>query len=197
MEGLIQLLVMVIFGAICATLASKRGRNPTGWFFIGFLAPCMGLILVLVLPDLGQQQERERRLEVRNRRLKEELRLNRRVADERHADTDRRLQVHDRALGVDSSGRGERRLPTSSAPPPPLPASPPPRPPTRTVQPAPSNEQWFYEEESGSSGPVTVNDLATLWRRGRISPETLVWRDGMPEWRAVSDVPSLLAALRG
>ncbi len=44
------IIVGLIAGGITAALASGKNRSPVGWFFIGFLFPLLGLILVLVLP---------------------------------------------------------------------------------------------------------------------------------------------------
>src|SRR5687767_4831017 len=100
---LIQLLIGAAVGTACALIAHARGRSAVGWFFIGMFGPCfIGLILVLVLPDLKIEQERQRRLADENRRLREKLKKDRMVADERHAELNRRLQVHDVALGVDT-----------------------------------------------------------------------------------------------
>lgn len=40
-----------IAGGITAALAAGKKRNGAGWFFIGFLLPLIGFILILVLPD--------------------------------------------------------------------------------------------------------------------------------------------------
>lgn len=39
-----------LFGIICAIVAGSKHRNPIGWFFVGFLIPLVGLILVIALP---------------------------------------------------------------------------------------------------------------------------------------------------
>jgi hypothetical protein len=43
------IIIGLIFGAICAAIASGKQRSPVGWFAIGFLIPLIGLILILVL----------------------------------------------------------------------------------------------------------------------------------------------------
>lgn len=45
------ILIAATFGGICAAIASGKKRSPVGWFFIGFLFPLIGLILILVLPN--------------------------------------------------------------------------------------------------------------------------------------------------
>jgi len=41
--------VGLIFGAITAVLAQKKGRNPIGWFIFGFFIPIIALIVILVI----------------------------------------------------------------------------------------------------------------------------------------------------
>ena len=53
---------------------------------------------------------------------------------------------------------------------------------------------WFYAEGSQQKGPVSDNDLAALLREGAIKPETLLWREGQPDWQPLSRLrPDLLA----
>ena len=108
-ELVINLVVGAVMGGIVAAIANSKGRNALGWFFIGMFTGCIGLILVLVLPDEKKRSQDRVRLRRENRKLREELQLNRNVADKRHAETSRRLQAHDRALGVSTSRRKKRR----------------------------------------------------------------------------------------
>lgn len=100
----LQLIIMAVFGALCALLANNKGRSAVGWFILGFLFPLLGLILVLVLPDLKKQQVREARLRDENRRLRERMLKDRQVADQRYDQINRRVGAHDRVLGVDTGG---------------------------------------------------------------------------------------------
>ena len=44
---------------------------------------------------------------------------------------------------------------------------------------------WYYSDyERNRHGPVAARDLADLHHAGQLQPETLVWREGMPQWRA-------------
>ncbi len=44
--------------------------------------------------------------------------------------------------------------------------------------------QWYYSDyERNRHGPVAARDLADLHHAGQLQPETLVWREGMPQWR--------------
>lgn len=45
--------------------------------------------------------------------------------------------------------------------------------------------QWYYSDyQRNRLGPVAASDLAELHNAGQLQPDTLVWRDGMPQWRA-------------
>jgi uncharacterized RDD family membrane protein YckC len=44
--------------------------------------------------------------------------------------------------------------------------------------------QWYYSDyQRNRLGPVAARDLADLHHAGQLQPETLVWREGMPQWR--------------
>jgi hypothetical protein len=47
---------------------------------------------------------------------------------------------------------------------------------------------WFYAEGGQQRGPITDQELQALVQSGRITGSTLVWREGMPEWRPYATV---------
>jgi len=49
----VALIVCVLNGVVCATLASARRRSVLAWSLVGALVPVGGLILILVLPSPG------------------------------------------------------------------------------------------------------------------------------------------------
>jgi hypothetical protein len=182
---LVQLLVAAAMGVACSLIANSRGRSAVGWFFVGFFAGCIGLILVLVLPDLKVEQERQRRLTDENRRLRERLRKDRIVADQRHADISRRVGAHDVALGVDTSVAAPAALPGSA--------------PDPTHQAGPDaaaaleirGSAWYWAQGANRQGPADFEALRGRWQAGEVTPETLVWRKGMARWTALREVPGL------
>lgn len=164
-EIVINLGFGVVFGIVCAILASGRGRSPVGWFFLGLFFSCIALIMVLLLPDLKVEEERQRRHQLETRRLREQLAKERQVADQRHHQVERRLGAHDQALGLDT---GEAPQLGNAAPPPPL----------------PDGTMWFYARGKERMGPVSTETIRHLLQAKAIDAQTLVWCEGMPDWTA-------------
>ena len=48
--------------------------------------------------------------------------------------------------------------------------------------------QWYYSSDAQQQGPVSTAELEALARTGRVTPETLVWREGLPNWVTYSSV---------
>ena len=43
--------------------------------------------------------------------------------------------------------------------------------------------QWYYSDDQRNRlGPVSAEEMASLHRGGQLKPETLVWREGLPDW---------------
>jgi hypothetical protein len=53
--------------------------------------------------------------------------------------------------------------------------------------------QWYYGTQGQQQGPVTETELRQLMAQGVVTRETLVWRDGLAEWKPMGDVAELLA----
>jgi uncharacterized RDD family membrane protein YckC len=47
---------------------------------------------------------------------------------------------------------------------------------------------WYYVENGQQQGPVTEADFQGLQRTGKITGDTLVWREGMAEWLPLTQV---------
>jgi len=168
-----------VFGIICAIMAPGRGRSAVGWFFIGVATQCLGIILLLLLPNLKLEEEKQRRRDEETRRLREQLKKERQVADERHDTHSTRLTVHDRALGVDTANAAPPLL--SGAAPPPLPGPPP-----------PPETMWFFAQGGQQLGPVPASRLRQLFIDQQLDSQALVWREGMAQWTPIADVVDLL-----
>jgi hypothetical protein len=189
MEILLPTVIYLCFGVACALIAKQRGRSPVGWFFIGLFASCIGLILVLALPDLKKQQAEFDRLRAQNRLLKERLDKDRMVADQRHGEVAGRLRAHDRVIGIDTApAEALAELPADVPPPPPA---------VPGASGADDGRQWFYAVDSREQGPIAVSELRPLWISGQVGPDTLVWSKGMQQWTRIQEVPGLSEVLRG
>lgn len=53
--------------------------------------------------------------------------------------------------------------------------------------------EWYYGAQGQQQGPVTETELRQLMAQGVVTRETLVWRDGLAEWKPMGDVAELLA----
>lgn len=48
--------------------------------------------------------------------------------------------------------------------------------------------QWYYADRNRQrQGPIEAAELAALFRRNEVGPDTLVWRDGLPQWQVLGD----------
>ena len=57
-------------------------------------------------------------------------------------------------------------------------------------------DRWFYlDEQHAQYGPVTLAALQVLWKEKKISASTMVWCEGMQEWKRVGELESLLKRL--
>jgi hypothetical protein len=183
-EGLIiQVIIMAIFGSICAVIASSRGRSAVAWFFIGSFFSCLGLILLLVIPDLKVQEEERQRMALENRRLREQIRKDRMIADQRRDESERRLTAHDRVLNLDTSTAQQEVSP----------------PPIHRELTGSDSEQfavpWYYVDGGNPVGPISLDDLKNMWKEARLQADSLVWHEGMREWIAVSAIRGLKEVL--
>jgi hypothetical protein len=70
--------------------------------------------------------------------------------------------------------------------PPPLPAGPPP-------MPQPSGAQYYYNDNGQQAGPFSADQIKQKIASGAITPDTLVWKSGTPNWVAVKDLPEFAA----
>ena len=100
------LIVGVVFGIVCAAIASSKGRSVIGWFFIGFLFGLFALIILLVIPNLKEAQAKEEHMEMEQRRLREQLRQEQLKTEQLRKHTQARLDLHDKELDIDTRGIG-------------------------------------------------------------------------------------------
>jgi membrane protease subunit (stomatin/prohibitin family) len=68
--------------------------------------------------------------------------------------------------------------PAAPAPPPPLPA-----------------QQWYLAVNNEQQGPYDLGGLAGQVAAGALTPQTLVWRAGLPQWTVAAQVPEMANVL--
>ena len=102
MEFSVQLVIMFICGVIASLIAHTKGRSEIGWFFGGFFLGLIGVIIIAVLPNLKDQKAKEVRIELENRRLREQLNQERLKIEAFRRHTTARLDLHDESLGIDT-----------------------------------------------------------------------------------------------
>ena len=48
--------------------------------------------------------------------------------------------------------------------------------------------EWFHAEGNRQQGPLPSEQLIELFRSNQITLDTLVWRDGLPQWQPLRNV---------
>ena len=51
--------------------------------------------------------------------------------------------------------------------------------------------QWYYGSQGQQNGPITESELRNLMAQGVVTQQTLVWREGLLEWKPLSSVMEL------
>jgi hypothetical protein len=182
-----EFIFMLVFGAIVAAIASSKGRNPVGWFFIGAFFFCIAIIIILVLPNLKEQQAKEQRLEEENRRIREQVRQEQMRLEAFRQQTNSRLDRHDQVLQIDTAPRMESPLGLGGA------AGMPPALPNQAQD--DQRPIWFYVKDTNRCGPVSLGALRALLAGGEVNADSLFWRAGMSEWQAGRNVPEIRSLL--
>lgn len=173
---LIQLGIMALMGAICAAIANNRGRSPVGWFCIGIIAPCLGLILALVLPDLKKENETKRRDKRTRGKLQEELAQERLKNQAFRGHASNRLDAHDDHLGVDT-----RTTAGGTLPPPPVPEE--------LAGGIPSVGWHIVLPGMESEGPFSLAEMRERLTANQVTDKTLVWHESLEDWMPAAASP--------
>lgn len=187
-EIIVRLLVGLVFGGICAAIANSKGRNTVGWFFLGFFFACISLIIILCLSNLKEEGAKWSANEIEQRRLREQLRQEQLKNEALRQHTVARLDIHDQKLGIDT-----RDVPTA------LPYGSLQSPGLLTAAPSSSltdfpETGWYLNLNGSQEGPYTYSLISARARQGTLPPETLVWVEGMDEWRTAGSIPNLFPA---
>ncbi|MDG2273759.1 MAG: DUF4339 domain-containing protein [Halioglobus sp.] len=170
-----EILIWLVFGIICSAVAGGRGRNAFGWFFIGLLGGCFALIILFVLPDLKEEQRRER-LRRKDRERVDDRIHHERIKNEAFRDhASRRLDTHDVVLEIDTKAAGRTAMPPPT--------------PINFIANAP-NDGWHYLNRAGNSkGPFSLETIKLLIDDLAIVNETHVWHQSLEDWVLLEDSP--------
>ncbi len=191
MELGVQVVILVICGAIAAAIASSKGRNVVGWFFGGFFLGFIGVIIVAVLPNLKAQREKELHAERENRRLREQLRQERMKAEAFRQHTASRLDTHDEHLGLDTRTANQLLLEGQTNTPPQLGADPAA---ALGQLDGGGDGQWYYELNGQAVGPTSQNSIKQLLSHGRLNHASLVWTERLGDWTPAGSLPEFQGA---
>ena len=52
-------------------------------------------------------------------------------------------------------------------------------------------DQWYYAQRGNRSGPVSSAELKQLAESGRLTPEDMIWNDGMSNWMRAGSLQGL------
>ena len=52
--------------------------------------------------------------------------------------------------------------------------------------PPPLVEEMFLNSDGHTTGPFPGREVLQMWLEGKISPATLYWFEGMPQWLQIS-----------
>jgi hypothetical protein len=193
-EFFIRLILMLVFGGITAAIASSKGRNPVGWFFCGFFFSCLGLIIILCLSNLKEEQARWNAQNVEQRRLREQLRQEQLKNEALRQHAVARLDQHDQALGIDTRKTAPAlTLTPQETPQSPLigfPLSKGNEPPAPNGYP---KQNWYINNNGQQDGPYSWELIYRRAKQGTLLPDTMVWAQGMGEWQPASNIPTLFA----
>ncbi len=55
--------------------------------------------------------------------------------------------------------------------------------------------EWYYGQKGEQQGPVDFQTIFRAVEAGQLGERDIVWKDGMPDWKPIRDVPELQAAL--
>src|SRR5687768_12802867 len=50
---------------------------------------------------------------------------------------------------------------------------------------------WYYMKSHQRIGPVPLDQVRAALHRNDITPDSLVWAEGMPQWLPASNIPAL------
>ncbi|MEZ6196280.1 MAG: DUF4339 domain-containing protein [Planctomycetota bacterium] len=168
--GRTELSLSIVMGVIAAVIAAAKGRSAIAWFFIGLVTSCIGVLVLVFLPDLNEVESDRRSRQAEYRRLRERLHQQQSRQSSFESRVLGRLDSHDLALGLDTREIAGGELPALAGE-------------------ADEGPEWYFDDGGHPSGPISAAALAALHRSGAIDGHTLVWHPRFgEEWRPLGEV---------
>ena len=183
---IIQIIARLAFAGATAAVASSKGRNVAGWFFLGLFFTCIPLIIVACLSNLKEDAAYKAAQEIEQRRLREQLRQEQMKSEALRQHALSRLDQHDEHLGIDTRETAPTLLAMAPQPGPLLTGS-------GTPPPGLPAENWYTAEGGEQQGPFTFARLHSRAGQGTLPSATLVWVEGMEEWLPANQVQGLFS----
>jgi hypothetical protein len=59
-----------------------------------------------------------------------------------------------------------------------------------------AERSWFYASNGQQQGPIPETQFRDLIARGSVTPDTLVWSEGMAGWQKAGEIPGLMSGSR-
>jgi hypothetical protein len=56
----------------------------------------------------------------------------------------------------------------------------------------PVSDAWFFQSNGRQQGPIDFATLSRMLSVGDLDPNTMVWREGMPQWQPATMIPGLI-----
>ena len=182
-------IILLVFGLATAFIANSKGRNPVGWFFVGFLLGLIGLIIGLCMSNLNEERQYREQQAEENRRLREKIRQEQMKLESLRIHTSERLDSHDKALGMETRQTTAPSLGYGHGGGASL--APPPLPPLDSPSPEYDPACWYLVLQGQQHGPVSKRALGAMVEAGQISRDTLIWQESMPNWIEAGKVQEL------
>jgi len=55
------------------------------------------------------------------------------------------------------------------------------------------SDEWYYASGGVQQGPITIEELKSRKAAGQIAADSLVWKEGMADWKPWNEIPELSA----
>ena len=196
----IQLIVLVVCGAIAAAIASSKGRSGVGWFFCGFFFGLIGIIIIACLSNLNEDRNRRNYVDWQQRRVQEQIYQEQVKNQAFQQYTTGRLDQHDQHLGLNTrpanqnltyggggnpnflpnqgqavAGEYQQQVPLQAQP-----------------QTQPQGTTWHVIDSNNQQlGPLSAQQVLSLINEQRLTRSSLAFSQQRNTWCPISEIQEL------